>query len=88
MCSGAIYWVRIDRIYYGNTRVVAARIGFDDEFLYTEIVEPPERHKIPMVRLLEAEVQGHPGRGSESLTRSGTDGLTAMRRDRIRKGSL
>jgi tRNA(Arg) A34 adenosine deaminase TadA len=38
MCLGAIYWARIDRIYYGNTRVDAARIGFDDEFLYTEIV--------------------------------------------------
>ena len=57
MCLGAIYWARIDRIYYGNTRVDAARIGFDDEFLYTEIVGPPERRKIPMARLLEVEVQ-------------------------------
>jgi len=57
MCLGAIYWARIDRIYYGNTRVDAARIGFDDEFLYTELVQPPERRKIPMSRLLEAEAQ-------------------------------
>jgi guanine deaminase len=57
MCLGAIYWARIDRVYYGNTRVDAARIGFDDAFLYTEILQPPERRKIPMSRLLEAEAQ-------------------------------
>ena len=57
MCLGAIYWARIDRNYYGNTRVDAARIGFDDEFLYTEIIQPPERLKIAMSRLLEAEAQ-------------------------------
>jgi len=57
MCLGANYWKRINRIYYGNTRVDAARIGFTDEFLYTEIVGPPERRKIPMARLLEVEVQ-------------------------------
>jgi tRNA(Arg) A34 adenosine deaminase TadA len=55
MCLAAIYWARIDRIYYGNTRFDAARIGFDDEFLYTEIAQPPEDRKIPMSRLLEAE---------------------------------
>jgi len=55
MCLGAIYWARLDHIYYGNTRVDAARIGFDDEFLYTEIAQPPQARKIPMSRLLEAE---------------------------------
>ncbi len=55
MCLAAIYWARIDRIYYGNTRVDAARIGFDDEFLYTEIALPIEDRQIPMSRLLEAE---------------------------------
>ena len=87
MCLGANYWKRINRIYYGNTRVDAARIGFDDEFLYTEIVGPPERRKIPMARLLEVEVQ-EALRAWERLTRSGTDGLTAMRGERIRKGAL
>jgi len=58
MCLGAIYWARIGHIYYGNTRVDAARIGFDDEFLYTEIVKAPEHRKIPMSRLLKAEARG------------------------------
>jgi tRNA(Arg) A34 adenosine deaminase TadA len=55
MCLAAIYWARIDRIYYGNTRADAARIGFDDDFLYTEIALPVEERQIPMSRLLEAE---------------------------------
>ena len=55
MCLAAIYWARIDHIYYGNTKVDAARIGFDDAFLYTELALPPEDRKIPMSRLLEAE---------------------------------
>jgi len=37
MCLAAIYWARIDRIYFANTRQEAAAIGFDDEFLYNEI---------------------------------------------------
>ncbi|MFC2296889.1 MAG: nucleoside deaminase, partial [Prevotella sp.] len=38
MCFGAIYWARIDRIYYSNNRRDAARIGFSDNFIYDEIV--------------------------------------------------
>jgi len=34
MCLAAIYWARIDRIYYGNTSADAARVAFDDAFLY------------------------------------------------------
>ena len=30
MCLSAIYWARIERIYYANTRHDAAAIGFDD----------------------------------------------------------
>jgi tRNA(Arg) A34 adenosine deaminase TadA len=55
MCLAAIYWARVDHIYYGNTKIDAARIGFDDAFLYTELALPPEDRKIPMSRLLEAE---------------------------------
>ena len=43
MCLAAIYWARIDRIYYANDRHDAARIGFDDELLYRELTLPPER---------------------------------------------
>jgi tRNA(Arg) A34 adenosine deaminase TadA len=40
MCLGAIYWARLRRIYFSNTRADAARIGFDDDFIYREIALP------------------------------------------------
>ena len=46
MCFGAIYWAHLDTIYYANDRKDAARIGFDDDFIYREIaLKPDERHK-------------------------------------------
>ncbi len=48
MCLSAIYWARIDKIYYANTRHDAAAIEFDDEFLYQEISRPLEDRKVPM----------------------------------------
>ena len=54
MCLGAIYWAHLDRIYYANDRKDAARIGFDDDFIYKEIaVKPQERHKQMEVLLSE-----------------------------------
>ncbi|MBK6640434.1 MAG: nucleoside deaminase [Bacteroidetes bacterium] len=49
MCLGAIYWARPDRVYYANTRYQAADAGFDDAFIYDEIVMPPETRSIPMI---------------------------------------
>ena len=37
MCLSAIYWSHIDKIFYGNTRIDAAKIGFDDNFIYDEL---------------------------------------------------
>lgn len=37
MCLAAIHWAKIPRLYYGCTRQDAARIGFDDQFLYEVI---------------------------------------------------
>lgn len=55
MCLGAIYWAHLDRIYFGNTRYDAARIGFDDEFLYRELtLEQKDRSKV-MTELLPDE---------------------------------
>ena len=54
MCLGAIYWARLRRIYYCNTRSDAARIGFDDQFLYEEIALPPDRRKIPALQIANA----------------------------------
>lgn len=55
MCLSAIYWARLDRIYYANSRDDAAAIGFDDEFLYREVAAPVESRQIPMHRLLAQE---------------------------------
>jgi guanine deaminase len=47
MCLAAIYWARIDAIYFANSREDAASIGFDDDFLYQELQKPLEQRKIP-----------------------------------------
>ena len=51
MCLAAIYWARLDKIYYANTREDAARINFDDEFLYAEIGKALDDRTIPMEQL-------------------------------------
>ena len=55
MCLAAIYWARLDRIYYANRQEDANRVGFSDESFYREISLPPERRRIPMRRLLGDE---------------------------------
>jgi guanine deaminase len=55
MCLGAIYWARIDRYYYGNTRQQAAGIGFDDSRIYQELGSLPGARSIPARRLLADE---------------------------------
>ena len=55
MCLAAIYWARLDRIYYANRQEDANRVGFSDESFYREISLPPERRRIPMSRLLSDE---------------------------------
>lgn len=57
MCLSAIYWARLDRIYFANARNDAAAIGFCDDFLYREIPLPLEQRAIPTLRLLAEE--GH-----------------------------
>ena len=52
MCLGAIYWARPDRIFYANTHADAAHIGFDDKFIYTEIAQPINGRKIPMIQMM------------------------------------
>jgi guanine deaminase len=52
MCLAAIYWARMDAIYYASTAADAAAAGFDDAFLYDEMKLPIERRSIPTINLL------------------------------------
>ncbi len=53
MCLGAIYWSRISRIYYSNTRMDAASIGFEDDFFFREIAKLPGHRSIPSIRVVD-----------------------------------
>ena len=55
MCLSAIYWARLDRVFYANTREDAARVAFDDEFLYREVALPIAERQLPMRQLLREE---------------------------------
>ena len=55
MCLGAIYWARLDRMYYGNDKHDAARIGFDDAFIYRELSLKPADRKLKSALLLPEE---------------------------------
>lgn len=57
MCLAAIYWARISRVYFGNTRTDAAAIGFDDDWIYQQLALPPAERRIQMVPLLREEAQ-------------------------------
>lgn len=58
MCLSAIYWARLDAIYYANTREDAAAIGFDDARLYREVCLAPNERSMPMVQILAEEAIG------------------------------
>lgn len=53
MCLAAIYWSRMDAIFYSGTAADAADAGFDDAFLYDELKRPMKERSIPSLPLLE-----------------------------------
>jgi len=55
MCLAAIYWARLDRVFYANGRADAARIGFDDDLIYRELPLPIAARRLPMTQLLRDE---------------------------------
>lgn len=57
MCLSAIYWARIDRIFFGNTREDAERIGFDDDFIYREVALPEDKRTLPSKMFLRDEAK-------------------------------
>lgn len=57
MCLSAIYWANINVIYYANTKIDAADIGFNDNFIYKEITKPLDKRSLPIQQLLRDEAQ-------------------------------
>lgn len=55
MCLAAIYWARLDALYYAAGRHDAAAAGFDDSFLYAQIPLDDSSRALPTRRLLTAE---------------------------------
>ena len=55
MCLGAIYWARPSKVYFANTHADAARIGFDDSFIYQQLDVPVAERSIPMIQLMRDE---------------------------------
>lgn len=55
MCLSAIYWARLKCVYFANTRQDAARIQFDDEFLYEQVGLPIAKRSLPMKQFLRKE---------------------------------
>jgi tRNA(Arg) A34 adenosine deaminase TadA len=51
MCLAAIYWARLDRVFYACTRHDAAEIGFDDHFIYEQLPLEIAARSLPMEQI-------------------------------------
>jgi guanine deaminase len=55
MCLGAIYWARLKCVYFGNVAADAAKVGFDDSFIYREFAQDFKQRSIPMVPMMREQ---------------------------------
>lgn len=55
MCLGAIYWARPKAMYYANTKIDAAAIDFDDQFIYEEIEKTIADRKLFTKQIMRSE---------------------------------
>ncbi|MGR8940950.1 MAG: nucleoside deaminase [Gammaproteobacteria bacterium] len=51
MCLGAIYWARLQKVYFACDRNDAAAAEFDDSFIYDELAVAPAKRRIAMLHL-------------------------------------
>ena len=58
MCLAAIYWARLDKVYYACTRHDAAEIGFDDNFIYEQLPLEIAQRALPMEQIEREESLG------------------------------
>jgi guanine deaminase len=55
MCLAAIYWARIEAIYFGCNQQEAAKAGFDDAYLYEELRRGIPERSIPSQQIMQVE---------------------------------
>jgi tRNA(Arg) A34 adenosine deaminase TadA len=59
MCMSAIYWSRIDAVYYSCDLEATRKIGFDDAFQYEDFQRPLDQRRIQIQQI-------HPELGAEA----------------------
>jgi len=57
MCLAAIYWARLDMLYYAATKHDAAEAGFRDDFIYEEISAEIHNRRLTAVNMLADEAR-------------------------------
>lgn len=55
MCLGAIYWARPERLVFAASKDDAAEVGFDDSFIYKEIILDYDKRSITTEQMLNEE---------------------------------
>lgn len=57
MCLGAIYWAKLDKLFFAGTKTDAQDAGFSDKFIYEEIELSIEKRKLETHNLLRADAK-------------------------------
>lgn len=57
MCLGAIYWAHLDHLFFAGTKNDAARVGFDDAFIYKELPLSIHERQLPTETFMNHEAQ-------------------------------
>jgi guanine deaminase len=52
MCLAAVYWARIDRVFFGFSVQDAADVGFDDRYIFDELVKDFDQRTITATQML------------------------------------
>ena len=57
MCLSAIYWARLDALYFAGSQTDAAAAGFDDALLYREVALDWNTRNLKSEQHLQSEAQ-------------------------------